>query len=219
MQARHGRERRIESVAKNPIFIMRGDQPSILIEAKAATVNLSAHTLLSQLQRYFMAAKADFAAFTNGVVWQWYRSSNGYELDPAPFLAHDTRSPSKSERHWLRSVSGPTFDPASVRDQAEDAHTSSVIMDWISEARHRPGDELFRVIIRDRQLGHATARRIEQVRRSFMATFQTFMDNEIGNLLDAAREERILARLCELAQRHDGTAVQFGEDIEVLLDL
>ena len=31
--------------------------------------------------------------------------------------------------------------------------------------------------------------------------------------------ERLLARLCELVQRHDGTAVQFGEDIEVLLDL
>ena len=170
--------------------IMRGDQPSILIEAKAATVNLSAHTLPSQLQRYFMAVKADFAAFANGVVWQWYRSPNGYELDPAPFLVHDTRSPSKSERHWLRSVSGPTFDPASARDQAEDAHTSSVIMDWIRETRHRPSDELLRVIIRDRQLGRNTARRIEQVRRSFVATFQTFMDNEIGNLLDAARDRQ-----------------------------
>ena len=170
--------------------IMRGGQPSILVEAKAATVDLSAQALPSQLQRYFMAVKADFAAYTNGVVWQWYRSLNGYELDRVPFLVHDVRSPNAAERRWLRSVSGPAFDPARAHDLAEDAHIASAIMNWIGETRHRPSDALLRLIVQERSLGRATAGRIEQVRRSFVPTFRTYIDNEIDSRFDAARDRQ-----------------------------
>ena len=56
---------------------MRDGRPLILIEAKVATSNIShpAVEALGQLQRYFMSEKVEFAALTNGVIWQWYRAA------------------------------------------------------------------------------------------------------------------------------------------------
>ena len=73
--------------------IMRDGRPSLLIEAKAATEDFSvAREAPSQLQRYFIAENVEFAALTNGVVWQWYRGSQEGKLRETPFLVHDVRS-------------------------------------------------------------------------------------------------------------------------------
>ena len=171
--------------------IMRDGQPSILIEAKAASVDLSNDTVPSQLQRYFMAVNADFAAFTNGVIWQWYRaSSRDARLEGTPFLIHDVRSPSRRELHWLLSVSGPEFDRDKARAQAEGAGMVSAILSWIEEMRHQPSDDLLRVIIRSRGLGMASASRMERTRRTFVEAFQTYLNREADRLIDAAREQR-----------------------------
>ena len=95
--------------------IMRAGQPSILIEAKAARAELSNETVPAQLQRYFMAVNADFAAFTNGLIWQWYRASgNEAKLDEEPFLVHDVRSPNRRELRCLDRSSTET-EPARKR--------------------------------------------------------------------------------------------------------
>lgn len=171
--------------------IMRGGRPSILIEAKAAKANLSNETVPTQLQRYFMAVNADFAAFTNGLVWQWYRSSgNDRELDKAPFLVHDVRTPpDRQELRWLASVCGPDFDPNNARTQAEEASIASAVLTWIEQMRHNPSDDLLRVIIKSMGLGLAHTNRIERARRTFVETFRTYLDREADSLLSAAKEQ------------------------------
>ena len=143
--------------------IMRDGRPSILIEAKPATADFSAALQAPvQLQRYFMAEDAEFAALTNGVVWQWYRLAQEGKLLGTPFLVHDVRSPTAAELRWLYSVSEPHFDPKKTRAQAEESRIASAILDWIEETRLRPSDHLLRIIMRDRNLGSATVPRVER---------------------------------------------------------
>lgn len=171
--------------------IMRDDRPSILIEAKPATVDLSAALEApAQLQRYFIAESAEFAVLTNGVVWQWYRAASDGKLLGAPFLVHDVRSPGATELPWLQSVSEPHFDPKSTRVRAEDVSIASAILGWIEETRYGPSDELLRLIMKRRNLGYASTARVERVRRSFVTTFESYMDRETDRLLDAARDQQ-----------------------------
>lgn len=156
--------------------VVRDGRPAILIEAKSARPDFSAPLEApAQLQRYFMAEKAEFAALTNGVVWQWFRGHDR-ELAAAPFLVHDVRDPGATELPWLRSVSEPNFDPDRTRAEAESASMAAAILGWIEENRHRPSDDLLRLILRARNLGHARPARVERLRASFVTTFQDYME-------------------------------------------
>ena len=138
-----------------------------------------------------MSERADFAAFTNGVIWQWYRASgDSAMLEDAPFLVHDTRLPRPQELEWLRSISGPVFDRAAALERAESANTGSAILDWIEEMRHQPSDDLLKLIIKGKNLGSASAKRLERARRTFVEAFQTFLDQSAERLFDAAKGQR-----------------------------
>ena len=169
--------------------IMRDGRPLMLIEAKAATESLPPEAP-PQLQRYFVSKNVEFAALTNGVVWQWYQGKPDGKLREAPFLVHDVRSPEMAERPWLRSVSEPDFNTETARTQAEAASTSSAILSWIDETRRRPSNEFLRLVIREKKLGQANAPRVERVRKSFIATFELYVDRVTDRLLAAARERQ-----------------------------
>lgn len=171
--------------------IMRDDRPSILIEAKSASSDFSnALQAPPQLQRYFFAEDAEFAVLTNGVVWQWYRRGRDGRLVLTPFLIHDIRSPGACELPWLESVSAQHFDPRNARVQAEETSIASEILAWIEETRQQPSDDLLRFILRNRKLGSASARRLERMRRSFVATFEAYIDRETDRLLAAVRDQQ-----------------------------
>lgn len=171
--------------------LMRDGRPSILIEAKAASVTLTNATTPRQLQRYFMSERANFAAFTNGVIWQWYRArGDSALLEDAPFLVHNTCLPRPQELDWLRSISGPEFDRAAALERAESANTASAILGWIDEMRHQPSDDLLKLIIKGKNLGSASAKRLERARLTFVEAFQTYLDENAKRLFDAAKEQR-----------------------------
>ena len=198
--------------------IMRDDRPSILIEAKPATADFSAALEApAQLQRYFIAENAEFAVLTNGVVWRWYRAAPDGKLLGTPFLVHDVRSPSPSDLDWLRSVSEPNFDPKATRATAEQTSIASAIMSWIEEARRQPSDELVRLIIKAKGLGYASPARVERMRRSFVATFEAYMDREADRLLDAARDQQ--REDPRPASDEPGTASKKKEEEPAVVDL
>ena len=175
--------------------IMRNESPQILIEAKAATEDFSSPLdAPPQVQRYFMATNVEFAALTNGVVWQWYGGRQEGNLRTTPFLTHDVRAPEMAEMAWLQSVTEQHFDAKKAREHAEAASIASAIMGWIQDARHRPSNNLIKIIMKDRDLGYASAPRVERVRQSFIATFDAYVDRyvdrETDRLLAAAREQQ-----------------------------
>lgn len=168
--------------------IIQNGTPSTLIEAKAATVDIRSQTVPKQLQRYFMSERADFAALTNGLVWQWYRSTaNDNWLEDTPFLVHDVCTPGSLERNWLLSICGPAYDSERALAQAEEERMNSAFIAWIETVRRRPDDEFLRFLIRSTKLGMANAARIKRARKGFVLTFNHYLDRETENLLDAAR--------------------------------
>ena len=172
--------------------IMRDGRPSILMEAKSASVNLSNETTPSQPQHYFMFEKGDFAAFTNGVIWQWCMGGNDGTLLETPVLVHDVRSPgaSAAELGWLRSISEPYFDSKNPREQAENASISSSIPNWIEDTRQQPDDDLLKLIVRNRKLGFAYPKLVDKVRQSFAATFEAYINRQTHRLLALARDQQ-----------------------------
>ena len=171
--------------------ILQDGTPSILIEAKAATLDLRAYSVPTQLQRYFMATRANFAVLTNGLLWHWYRSTAGNNmLETTPFLVHDVRTPGKLERNWLMSISGPAYDSSRALTQAEGEGMNSAFLGWIEEARRQPSDEFLRMLIKSTKLGIATASRIKRARESFVSTFGYYIDRETDSLFEAARGHR-----------------------------
>ncbi|MCY4192078.1 MAG: type I restriction enzyme HsdR N-terminal domain-containing protein, partial [Rhodospirillaceae bacterium] len=171
--------------------IMRDSAPKILIEAKAATADFS-HVVAApgQLQRYFMTENAEFAALTNGIVWQWYKGNQKGKLEDPRFLVHDVRFPKKAEMQWLEGIAGPRFDPEKANERADAAQIASAITNWIEETRHRPSDQFVGIIMKEKNLGQQRTKRLEQVRQSFIATFEEYVDRETNRVLAAARDQQ-----------------------------
>ena len=202
--------------------IMQEDNAAVLIEAKAATQNLNEQKVPPQLQRYFMDSGAKYAVFTNGLEWQWYcsKSSNeSHKLADTPFLIHDVRRPTNSEIQWLLTISGPSFSESDAKEQADDARMSSAFHKWIERTRSHPSDSFLKQLIKETQLGTATASRVESARGRFVSTFENFISGETDRLLDAVRDSREENQKKEKERENivaEGTG--FREDFEIDLD-
>ena len=174
--------------------IMRDGKPTIFIEAKAALRQFSDQDRVPvQLQRYFMSEDAEFAVFTNGVVWNWYSSYGNRKLEETPFKTHDVRHPEHAELDWLWSVSGYVSDSEHAAKQAEAERVRSAIRDWIMKIRHSPGDSFIRFLLKDLKkdglnFGLVTQARVREAREHFRTTFENYIDGETSRVLNAARE-------------------------------
>lgn len=164
--------------AKVDYAIMRDKSALMLIEAKAAIEDFSEPLEAPrQLQLYFSAEDVEFAALTNGLVWQWYWGLREGRLRKTPFLVHDVQSPGTKELPWLRIVSKDSFDAESARNCAEETSIAPAILDWIEETRRRPSEDVLGIIIKEK-LGAAYTPQLERVRQSFITQFDAYICRE-----------------------------------------
>ena len=163
--------------------ILQDEKPSILIEAKKAETDIQHETVPNQLQRYFISVDADFAAFTNGLVWCWYRAEfgKGKKLEKTPFIVHDVREPEKREEEWLWSIRGPSFDKDEAKKQAENERVSSAFLRWIEKTRKDPDDNFLRTLFKSLKLGSATKPRLIAARESFVHVLEHYLEQEGQN--------------------------------------
>ena len=175
--------------------IMQDGKPAILIEAKAATTQFSEHMPAPvQLQRYFSSEDdAEFGVLTNGAVWNWYSSHGGRKLEEMPFKTHDVCHPEPADMDWLWSVSGYVSDSRRAAKQAEAERMRSAFREWIRTVRHSPRDGFIRFLLNDLKkdglnFGIATQARIEEAREHFRSTFEHYIDGEVNDVLNEARD-------------------------------
>ena len=175
--------------------IIRDGKPTILIEAKAATRQFSEHAPAPvQLLRYFSSEDdAEFGVLTNGVVWNWYSSHGGRKLEEMPFKTHDVRHPESADMDWLWSVSGYVSDSRRAAKQAEAERMRSAFREWIRTVRQSPSDGFIRFLLNDLKkdglnFGIATQARIEESRKHFRSTFEHYIDGEVNDVLNEARD-------------------------------
>ncbi|MDE0645406.1 MAG: type I restriction enzyme HsdR N-terminal domain-containing protein [Gammaproteobacteria bacterium] len=132
------------------------DTPTILIEAKAASNDLTHGRLLGQISDYAdLISSVEFVALTNGRIWKWFRkeknSFGDRKLFHAPFITHDVLRPlpaNSRELKFLKKISFQSFDSNSARQAADEVRFSDLILNFLEEIKETPGDDLRRLMFK-----------------------------------------------------------------------
>ena len=125
-------------------------EPTVLIEAKSASRTLSEEAP-GQLQRYFLAVEAaEYAVYTNGIHWHWYRAIPGKQrLEQQPLLSLDVTDPQSSELDFLYHVSKDNFDLSRLNDTAEEIVATRMCLQWINSAKSSPLDAFIKTMSKE----------------------------------------------------------------------
>ena len=156
--------------------LLHNGQAIVIVEAKSIGTIQTNHATPGQLNGYFVGCDAKFAALTDGLTWNWYRARpNHYQLEDAPFLSHDVRSPSPVELHWLLSiVNQANFDPNQADREALAVKLKAAFLHWLHKTRENPSDEFLTFLTKETQ---SEDTEIEIVKTIFVNAFNTlFLD-------------------------------------------
>ena len=183
--------------------LLHNGKPIIIVEAKSIGTIQPDHATPGQLNGYFVGCEAQFAALTDGLIWNWYRAkSNHFELERAPFLSHDVRSPSPDEIHWLRKiVNQPDFDIDRAHGQAGFVKMKNAFQTWLRHTRKNPSDKFLTFLIEDTQ---SDAIDFELVRPIFVNAFAS-LDGQEEVVLPSLNPVSPTVRL------EDGTELHYSE--------
>lgn len=124
-----------------------GGTPVILIEAKAADVDLVQHS--GQLARYFNATPScPVAVLGNGTRYLFFTDLEEKNiLSEKPFFELDMLGFTESDAEILEGFTRDRFNPATVREQAEDIIYTSKISGYISNALRSPTEAFTRFVL------------------------------------------------------------------------
>ena len=156
--------------------LLHNGKPIIIVEAKSIGTIKTNHATPGQLNGYFVGCEAQFAALTDGLIWNWYRARpHHYQLEDAPFLSHDVRSPSTIEIHWLLSILNQTdINPNQAHLEAMAVKMKAAFLDWLHRTRENPSDQFLKFLIKETQ---SEDTEIEIVRSIFVGAFGSlFLD-------------------------------------------
>ena len=157
--------------------LLHNDKPTIIVEAKSPGTIKTNQATPGQLNGYFVGCEAKFAALTDGLIWNWYRARpHHYQLEDAPFLSHDVRSPSPIEVHWLLSiVNQANFDPNQADREALAVKMKAAFLHWLHKTRENPSDEFLTFLTKETQ---SEDTEIELVRPIFVNAFASLGNQE-----------------------------------------
>jgi hypothetical protein len=121
--------------------------PVIFIEAKAADVDIVHHS--GQLARYFNATPScPVAILGNGTRYMFYTDLEEKNLlSEKPFFEFNILGFKESDAEILEGFTRDRFNPASVREQAEDIIYTSKINGYINNALRSPTESFTRFIL------------------------------------------------------------------------
>ena len=157
--------------------LLHNDKPIIIVEAKSIGSIQTNHATPGQLNGYFVGCDADFAALTDGLIWNWYRAKpNHFQLEATPFLSHDVRSPNSIEVDWLLSIfNQEDFDLSKAIREAMTVKLKGSFLDWLHKARENPSDEFLTFLTKETQSEETD---IETVKTIFVNAFSTLSLDE-----------------------------------------
>ena len=168
--------------------ILHDGSPSILIEAKPASLPLPQHATV-QLARYFVHTPATLAVLTNGIEYRWFaaRQGNTGEIADIPILTHDTLNPGDAELSWLHDITQSRFNPAALVERTNEERARTLIRDWFERALRKPPDGAFaRYLCKALDLGIATKSVRNRVRKAATLAFNDALNENLQATLDRA---------------------------------
>ncbi|MCY3626437.1 MAG: type I restriction enzyme HsdR N-terminal domain-containing protein [Gammaproteobacteria bacterium] len=177
------------------------ETPTILIEAKAASNDLTHTRLLGQISDYAdLVSSVEFVALTNGRIWKWFRkeknSFGDRKLYHQPFITHDVLRPlagNSRELKFLKKISFQSFDSNSARQAADEVRLSDLILQFFDEIKESPGDDLRRLMFKRWGL-KTTKRETELFEQVWSDCFDTFIASQarrmqIDEILEQSKDD------------------------------
>jgi hypothetical protein len=165
--------------------ILEDGKPSILIECKSCSENLTKHS--SQLFRYFGTTTAKFGILTNGIVYKFYTDLEEMnKMDLVPFLEIDMENLKDSSINELKKFCKDNFDKDKIFSTAEELKYSSLIKAVLSSDMDAPSEDFVKYILSRVYEGQRTQRIVEKFTPVVKKTFSSFINEIVNNKISSA---------------------------------
>lgn len=153
-----------------------GGAPALFIECKAADVEPHQHG--GQLARYFNATPSvKVAVVTNGLRYLFFTDLEEQNImGDKPFFEFDVLGFSERDAETLEAFTKSKFDPAMVRNRAEDIIYTGKVTTYVNELLRNPSEAFTRFLLGEIDIttGKLTAKRVEKftpiVRKAIQST-------------------------------------------------
>ena len=129
-----------------------GNDPIILIEAKAIDNRLTSEKELNQLDRYFRDKNAILGALTNGRVWKWYKALSGQRinaLDREPVIEFNCEDLSTIPWDFLEGLHFDKLDPENIERLAYQELLKKKLSSWISKVKKNPSENFVQLVVEE----------------------------------------------------------------------
>lgn len=168
--------------------VLRDGKPSILIECKAARVQLATQHA-SQLYRYFSVTDARFAILTNGIQYQFYTDiESPNRMDEKPFFEIDMLKLTAREIEELKKFAKPNFDLQNILSNASELKYKKQIMGQFAQELASPSEELVRMLTKRVYSGMFTPAVKEQFSVLVGDAFRSFVREAVNSRIQTALE-------------------------------
>jgi hypothetical protein len=168
--------------------IYKDGSPIILIECKHWKESLDIHS--TQLFRYFVVTKADFAILTNGINYRFYTDlEEPNKLDSKPFLDIDLTTIKDNQIEELKKFHKSYYEVDTIINSASTLKYSNEIKILLNNEFKQPSDDFIRYIIPKVYTGRATEKVVRQFSEIVKVSCQQFLSDLITERLKTALDK------------------------------
>ena len=166
--------------------IMQDGKPVILVECKAADVDLS-DSHLSQLYRYFSVTEASVGILTNGIIYQFYADIDAQnKMDSKPFLEINMLNVTDIQISALTRFRKGSFDVNAVLPSATEMKYTREIKRILGEQLETPDGEFVRYFARQITHSKLTHKAVDEIAPVVKRALNQFINDKINERLQSA---------------------------------
>ena len=166
--------------------ILRDNKPIILIECKAAGVNLDTEHA-SQLFRYYHVTTARIGVLTNGILYRFYTDlEEANKMDAKPFLEFNMAEIHAATVEEVKRFSKAAFNMDEVVSAAVELKYTKEIKRVLSEQMESPSEEIVRFFTGKVYAGQKTQKIVQQFTDITRRAMNQFVNDRINERLKSA---------------------------------
>lgn len=178
----------VKKDARIDYAILKDGKPSILVEAKSVTEDISS-LYDSQLAMYLNASKAKFGILTNGIVYKFYTDlEETNKMDRTPFLEINLLNLKESHIVELRKFYKDQFNEENIFSTASELKYSKEIKKYFSAQLDTPSDDFIRHILSSGVYNG-------QKNQAVIEKFRGIIKKSLNDYMNEAMNEKIMAAL------------------------
>ncbi len=162
--------------------ILKDGKPTLLIEAKPVTDDLSAHD--GQLFRYFSVSDAKFAILTNGVIYRFYSDLHEpNKMDEEPFFVFNLLEPDEAAVAEVKRFHKETFNPDDLSSIANNLMYTTRVRTVVDREFSDPSDGFLKYILHDIYDGKVTQAVLDRFRPLVKKALSQYITDSINERL------------------------------------